>query len=97
MATFILVLVVSAVCGGIGATARQALLDRLAKRSLGVIKDVNAGMLCVNLLGCVLSAVVVIVGRMVSLNVVLSTCISAGLLGGFYFFFNASSSKRCFV
>lgn len=82
--TLSLVLIhIASVCGGVGAVARQYILNRTAHLVIAPLHQVNAGMLCVNAIGCAAAAAWALVARHYALNPTLVACVSAGVLGGF--------------
>lgn len=83
MTLSLVLILIASVCGGVGAVARQAILNRTAHLVIAPSHQVNAGMLCVNALGCAAAATWVIVAHHYALNPTLAACVSAGVLGGF--------------
>ena len=60
--------VVLALCGGIGAVARQFLMDCTKQAKLPAFGNMSVGMLCVNCLGCVLAAAAPLILRACALD-----------------------------
>lgn len=83
MTPSLVLILIASVCGGVGAVARQAILNRTAHLVIAPLHQVNAGMLCVNALGCAAAATWAIVAHHYALNPTLVACVSAGVLGGF--------------
>lgn len=83
MTPSLVLILIASVCGGVGAVARQAILNRTAHLVIAPLHQVNAGMLCVNALGCAAAATWTIVAHRYALNPTLVACVSAGVLGGF--------------
>lgn len=75
--------VVLALCGGIGAVARQFLMDCTKQAKLPVFGNMSVGMLCVNCLGCVLAAAASLILRACALDPNYGFYVSVGILGGF--------------
>lgn len=75
--------VVLALCGGIGAVARQFLMDCTKQAKLPAFGNMSAGMLCVNSLGCVLAAAAPLILRACALDPNYGFYVSVGILGGF--------------
>lgn len=75
--------VVLALCGGIGAIARQFLMDCTKQAKLPAFGNMSAGMLCVNCLGCVLAAAAPLILRACALDPNYGFYVSIGILGGF--------------
>lgn len=83
MTPSLVLILIASVCGGVGAIARQAILNRTAHLVIAPLHQVNAGMVCVNALGCTAAATWAIVAHHYALNPTLVACVSAGVLGGF--------------
>lgn len=83
MTPSLVLILIASVCGGVGAVARQAILNRTAHLVIAPLHQVNAGMVCVNALGCTAAATWAIVAHHYALNPTLVACVSAGVLGGF--------------
>lgn len=83
MTLSLVLILIASVCGGVGAVARQYILNRTAHLVIAPLHQVNAGMLCVNALGCAAAATWAIVAHHYALNPTLVACVSAGVLGGF--------------
>ena len=83
MTLSLVLILIASVCGGVGAVARQYILNRTAHLVIAPLHKVNAGMLCVNALGCAAAATWALVARHYALNPTLIACVSAGVLGGF--------------
>lgn len=83
MTPSLVLILIASVCGGVGAVARQAILNRTAHLVIAPLHQVNAGMVCVNALGCTAAATWAIVAHHYALNPTLAACVSAGVLGGF--------------
>lgn len=83
MTLSLVLILIASVCGGAGAVARQYILNRTAHLVIAPLHQVNAGMLCVNALGCAVAAAWALVARHYALNPTLIACVSAGVLGGF--------------
>lgn len=75
--------VVLALCGGIGAVARQFLMDCTKQVKLPAFGNMSVGMLCVNCLGCVLAATASLILRACALDPNYGFYVSVGILGGF--------------
>ncbi len=75
--------VVLALCGGIGAVARQFLMDCTKQAKLPAFGNMSVGMLCVNCLGCVLAAAASLILRACALDPNYGFYVSVGILGGF--------------
>ncbi len=75
--------VVLALCGGIGAVARQFLMDCTKQVKLPAFGNMSVGMLCVNCLGCVLAAAASLILRACALDPNYGFYVSVGILGGF--------------
>lgn len=76
-------LLVIALCGGAGALARAWIIkhvDTIAKKTA---LTEGLAMLVVNILGCALSALVLIFAARLGLDSPWNICVSTGLLGGF--------------
>lgn len=83
MTPSLVLILIASVCGGAGAVARQYILNRTAHLVIAPLHQVNAGMLCVNAIGCAAAATWALVARHYALNPTLIACVSAGVLGGF--------------
>lgn len=83
MTLSLVLILIASVCGGVGAVARQAILNRTTHLVIAPLHQVNAGMLCVNAIGCAAAAAWALVARHYALNPTLIACVSAGVLGGF--------------
>lgn len=83
MTLSLVLILIASVCGGVGAVARQYILNRTTHLVIAPLHQVNAGMLCVNALGCAAAATWAIVAHHYALNPTLVACVSAGVLGGF--------------
>lgn len=83
MTLSLVLILIASVCGGVGAVARQYILNRTAHLVIAPLHQVNAGMLCVNAIGCAAAAAWALVARHYALNPTLVACVSAGVLGGF--------------
>lgn len=83
MTPSLVLILIASVCGGVGAVARQYILNRTAHLVIAPLHQVNVGMLCVNAIGCAAAATWALVARHYALNPTLIACVSAGVLGGF--------------
>ena len=83
MTLSLVLILIASVCGGVGAVARQYILNRTAHLVIAPLHQVNVGMLCVNAIGCAAAAAWALVARHYALNPTLIACVSAGVLGGF--------------
>lgn len=83
MTLSLVLILIASVCGGGGAVARQYILNRTAHLVIAPLHQVNAGMLCVNAIGCAAAAAWALVARHYALNPTLIVCVSTGVLGGF--------------
>lgn len=83
MTLSLVLILIASVCGGVGAVARQYILNRTAHLVIAPLHKVNAGMLCVNAIGCAAAATWALVARHYALNPTLVACVSTGVLGGF--------------
>ncbi len=83
MTLSLVLILIASVCGGAGAVVRQYILNRTAHLVIAPLHQVNAGMLCVNAIGCAAAAAWALVARHYALNPTLVACVSAGVLGGF--------------
>lgn len=83
MTLSLVLILIASVCGGVGAVARQYILNRTAHLVIAPLHQVNAGMLCVNALGCATAAAWALVAHHYALNPTLVACVSVGVLGGF--------------
>ena len=82
MNTAIIVFAAS-LCAGVGALLRAGVIHYIDSISTRKIFSVSPAMLVVNVLGCALSALFLIVAHRLGLNSLWSACVSTGLLGGF--------------
>lgn len=83
MTLSLVLILIASVCGGVGAVARQYILNRTAHLVIAPLHQVNAGILCVNALGCAAAAAWALVAHHYALNPTLVACVSVGVLGGF--------------
>lgn len=83
MTLSLVLILIASVCGGVGAVARQYILNRTTHLVIAPLHQVNAGMLCGNAIGCAAAAAWALVARHYALNPTLIACVSAGVLGGF--------------
>ena len=79
----VIILLAASLCGGIGALLRSGVIRYVDSISTRKIFSVSPAMLLVNVLGCALSAIFLIVAHRLGLNSLWSVCVSTGLLGGF--------------
>lgn len=76
-------LLVIALCGGVGALARAWLIKCVDAITKKYAVTEGLAMLVVNVLGCALSALVLIFSTWLGLDSPWRICVTAGLLGGF--------------
>ncbi|KXG89310.1 FluC/FEX family fluoride channel [Fannyhessea vaginae] len=78
-----IILFAASLCAGVGALLRAGVIHYIDSISTRKIFSVSPAMLVVNILGCALSALVLIFSTWLGLDSPWRICVTAGLLGGF--------------